>query len=59
MSKTKKLFTMSLLVLLGSMGAAQAQTIARVTFLTGTEIAAREGGKSRGCGGRVPGHRRR
>ena len=50
MSKTKKLFTMSLLVLLGSMGAAQAQTIARVTFLTGTEIAAREGGKNEAAG---------
>ena len=37
MSKTKTLFTVALLVLLGSMGAAQAQTIARVTLLTGAE----------------------
>ena len=37
MSKTKTLFTMALLVLLGSMGAAQAQTIARVTLLSAPE----------------------
>ena len=50
MSKTKTLFTVALLVLLGSMAAAQAQTIARVTFLTATEIAAREGGKNEDAG---------
>ena len=57
MSKTKAFLTLSLLVLLGSMGAIQAQTLARVTLLTDTAKAAREGGKQRGCGGRVPGHR--
>ena len=41
---------MSLLVLLGSMVAAQAQTIARVTLLTATERAAREGGKNEAAG---------
>ena len=52
MSKTKAFLTLSLLVLLGSMGAAQAQapTIARVTLLTDTEIAAREGGKNEAAG---------
>ena len=50
MSKTKTLFTMALLVLLGSMGAVQAQTIARVTLLTATERAAREGGKTEAAG---------
>ena len=50
MSKTKTLFTMALLVLLGSMGAAQAQTLARVTLLTDTAKAAREGGKREAAG---------
>ena len=49
MSKTKTLFTMALLVLLGSMGMAQAQ-IARVELLTGVEAAAREGGKVEAAG---------
>ena len=34
MSKTKRLFTMALLVLLGSMGAAQAQNFAEVKLFT-------------------------
>ena len=50
MSKTKTLFTMALLVLLGSMGVVQAQTIARVTLLTAPEAAAREGGKNEAAG---------
>ena len=50
MSKTKTLFTVALLILLGSMGAAQAQTIARVTLLTAPERAAREGGKMEAAG---------
>ena len=50
MSKTKTLFTMALLVLLGSMGAIQAQTLARVTLLTDTAKAAREGGKQEAAG---------
>ena len=50
MSKIKTLFTMALLVLLGSMGAIQAQTLARVTLLTDTAKAAREGGKREAAG---------
>ena len=50
MRKTQTLFTMALLVLLGSMGAVQAQTIARVTLLTAPERAAREGGKTEAAG---------
>ena len=51
MSKTKAFLTLSLLVLLGSMGAAQAQTtLAKVTLLTATERAAREGGKQEAAG---------
>ena len=49
MSKTKTLFTVALLILLGSMGMAQAQ-IARVELLTGVEAAAREGGKVEAAG---------
>ena len=42
---------MALLVLLGSMGAIQAQaTLARVTLLTDTAKAAREGGKQEAAG---------
>ena len=43
MSKTKTLFTMALLVLLGSMGAAQAQNFAEVKLFT-TRPPARTGG---------------
>ena len=50
MSKTKTLFTVALLILLGSMGAIQAQTLARVTLLTDTAKAAREGGKQEAAG---------
>ena len=50
MSKTKALLRLSLLILLGSMGAAQAQTIARVTLLSAPERAAREGGKVEAAG---------
>ena len=50
MSKTKTFLTLALLVLLGSMGAAQAQTIARVNLLTAPEMAAREGGKAEAAG---------
>ena len=50
MSKTKTLFTVALLILLGSMGAAQAQTLARVTLLTDPAKAAREGGKNEAAG---------
>ena len=50
MSKTKAFLTLSLLVLLGSMGAIQAQTLARVTLLTDTAKAAREGGKQEAAG---------
>ena len=49
MSKTKTLFTMALLVLLGLMGAAQAQ-IARIELLAQPELAAREGGKNEKAG---------
>ena len=48
MSKTKTLFTMALLVLLGSMGAAQAQNdnFVEVKLFTTPEPAAREGGEN-------------
>ena len=49
MSKTKTLFTMALLVLLGLMGVAQAQ-IARIELLAQPEQAAREGGKNEKAG---------
>ena len=52
MSKTKTLFTMALLVLLGSMGAAQAQDFAEVKlFTTPADYALREGGKNEACPG--------
>ena len=50
MSKTKTLFTMALLVLLGSMGAAQAQNFAEVKLFTTPEAFAREGGKDEAAG---------
>ena len=50
MSKTKTLFTMALLVLLGSMGAAQAQGFAEVKLFTTPEEYAREGGKNEAAG---------
>ena len=50
MSKTKTLFTMALLVLLGSMGAAQAQDFAEVKLFTTPEDFAREGGKNEAAG---------
>jgi hypothetical protein len=50
MSKTKTLFTMVLLVLLGSMGAAQAQDFAEVNLYATPTPAAREGGKSEAAG---------
>ena len=50
MSKTKTLFTMALLVLLGSMGAAQAQEFAEVKLFTTPEPFAREGGKNEAAG---------
>ena len=47
MSKTKTLFTVALLVLLGSMGAAQAQnTFVTVEMVTQPQTAARMGGQS-------------
>ena len=46
MSKTKKLFTMSLLVLLGSMGAAQAQVYVITELDTQARTAARMGGEN-------------
>ena len=49
MSKTKAFLTLSLLILLGSMGAVQAQ-IARIDLLTQPEAAAREGGKNEKAG---------
>ena len=48
MSKTKTLFTIALLVLLGSMGAAQAQQFSEVKLFTTPKAAAREGGSKRG-----------
>ena len=50
MSKTQTLFTMALLVLLGSMGAAQAQNFAEVKLFTTPEDFAREGGKNEAAG---------
>ena len=50
MSKTKTLFTMALLVLLGSMGAAQAQDFSEVKLFTTPEPFAREGGKNEAAG---------
>ena len=50
MSKTKTLFTMALLVLLGSMGAAQAQDFAEVKLFTTPQDFAREGGKNEAAG---------
>ena len=50
MSKTKTLFTMALLVLVGSMGAAQAQDFAEVKLFTTPKDFAREGGKSEAAG---------
>ena len=50
MSKAKTLFTMALLVLLGSMGAAQAQNFAEVKLFTTPEDFAREGGKNEAAG---------
>ena len=49
MSNTKTFLTLSLLILLGSMGAAQAQ-IARIDLLTQLEPAAREGAKNEKAG---------
>ena len=47
MSKTKTLFTVALLVLLGSMGAAQAQNIfVTVEMVTQPRTAARMGGEN-------------
>ena len=48
MSKTKTLFTMALLVLLGSMGAAQAQgnTFVTTEMVTDSNDAARMGGEN-------------
>ena len=48
----RKTLLLATILLLGSMGAAQAQeaTIARVTLLTSTERAAREGGKNEAAG---------
>ena len=48
MRKNQTLFTMALLVLLGSMGAAQAQNFAEVKLFTTPAEFAREGGKMEG-----------
>ena len=50
MSKIKTLFTVASLVLLGSMGAAQAQNFAEVKLFTTPEDFAREGGKNEAAG---------
>ena len=50
MSKTKTLFTMALLVLLGSMGAAQAQLFSEVKLFTTPKDYVREGGKNEAAG---------
>ena len=50
MSKTKTLFTMALLILLGSMGTAQAQEFSEVKLFTTPEDYAREGGKNEAAG---------
>ena len=50
MRKNQTLFTMALLVLLGSMGAAQAQDFAEVKLFTTPAEFAREGGKNEAAG---------
>ena len=50
MSKTKTLFTMALLILLGSTSAAQAQLFSEVKLFTTPEPFAREGGKNEAAG---------
>ena len=50
MRKNQTLFTMALLVLLGSMGAAQAQGFAEVKLFTTPMEYAREGGKNEAAG---------
>ena len=50
MRKNQTLFTMALLVLLGSMGAAQAQDFSEVKLFTTPEEFAREGGKNEAAG---------
>ena len=50
MSKTKTLFTVVLLVLLGSMGAVQAQSFSEVKLFTTPAEYAREGGKNEAAG---------
>ena len=51
MRKNQTLFTMALLVLLGSMGSAQAQNLfAEVKLFTTPKDFAREGGKSEAAG---------
>ena len=50
MRKNQTLFTMALLVLLGSMGAAQAQDFAEVKLFTTPMEFAREGGKNEAAG---------
>ena len=50
MSNTKTFLTLALLVLLGSMGAAQAQNFAEVKLFTTPEDYAREGGKNEAAG---------
>ena len=52
MSKTKTLFTMALLVLLGSVGAAQAQNLLyEVKLFTTPAVGARAGGEDEMSGG--------
>ena len=50
MSKTKTLFTVVLLVLLGSMGAAQAQNFSEIKLFATPKDYAREGGKNEAAG---------
>ena len=50
MSNTKIFLTLALLVLLGSMGAAQAQDFSEVKLFTTPEPFAREGGKNEAAG---------
>ena len=50
MSKAKTLFTVALLILLGSMGAAQAQEVTTFELFTNQEKYAREGGKAEEAG---------
>ena len=47
MSNTKTFLTLSLLILLGSMGAAQAQMVTTFELFTSPEKYAREGGRTR------------